>query len=63
MKPFSDKADKRIKLVGITESGISCCEEADMQREKTEKIISEGFSAEEKEAFNSFLVRVADNLK
>lgn len=55
--------DKRIKIVKITDFGKKCCETEFYQREKTEKAILEGFSEEEKKTLNSFLVRVADNLK
>lgn len=58
-----DAADKRIKLVHITEAGEHCCAEASSQKKEAEDAIHQGFSAEDRVILSILLERVLENVK
>lgn len=63
VEAFGDTADKRIKLIRITDSGETYCEEAACRMKETEEKLLQGFTGEERKQLNHLLARVADNLK
>lgn len=63
VEAFGDAADRRIKLVHITQLGEACCSEAACHMTETEETLLRDFSMEEREQLNALLTRVADNLK
>ena len=60
---LGDAADKRVKLVHITEKGEACCEDASGLMDEAEKTMHRGFSKEERDILNALLARVLENLQ
>lgn len=58
-----DPADRRVKLVSLTELGRACCAESADEMELAEQDIVRGFSEEEKSLFNDLLIRAVENVK
>lgn len=59
---FSDEADKRVKLLRITEKGESCCCSAGKNVAKAEERLLEKLTETEREIFHSLLQKVWDTL-
>ena len=57
-----DPADKRIRVISITEKGAGCCREAEEQMAQTEAKILEPLNPEEQEQFLTFLSKVKQTL-
>lgn len=60
---LSDEADKRIKLVHITESGNACCGEAAIHMREAEKLLIASLSDEECCTLNALLTKVLESLR
>lgn len=60
---LSDEADKRIKLVHITESGNACCGEAAIHMSEAEKLLIGSLSDEECCTLNALLTKVLEALR
>ena len=59
---FGDEADKRVKLLRITEKGESCCYSAGKNVAKAEEQLLEKLTETEREIFHSLLQKVWDTL-
>lgn len=60
---FSDAADKRIKIVHMTEAGEACCAAAAAAMKEAERLLLRGFTAEERQQFNRLLAKAVNNVK
>lgn len=63
VEPLSDENDKRVKLVHITQLGKMCCQDAGAHMAEMEATLLRGFSPDECNTLNSFLMRISENLK
>lgn len=60
---FGDAADRRIKLVRITDLGLACVLSAKQGMERAESKLLAGLTETEQEIFYSLLKKVCDTLK
>lgn len=60
---FADKADKRIKLVQITESGRNICENSKKKMLKGDRDLTKGLTPEERKEFRRLLQKIADTFE
>jgi DNA-binding MarR family transcriptional regulator len=58
---YTDKKDRRIKMVKITESGIGCCKEAEKNMAQAEASLLSGLTEEEKKTLIGLLIKVRDS--
>ena len=58
-----DPADKRIKIVAITEKGTGCCAAAGKNMEHEENLLLSSLTDEEKDTLIKLLSKVRNNLK
>lgn len=63
VEALSDAEDKRIKLVHITPMGENCYADTAFHMEEAENNLLRGFSQEEQDLINRFLIRILNNLK
>ena len=60
---FGDAADRRIKLVRITDSGLECVRNAYQNMAKAETMLLAGLTETEQEVFYNLLKKVAQSLQ
>lgn len=60
---FTDPADRRMKLVRLTEEGAACCRQVDASAEQLESHLFQGFTPQEKQAFHDLLLKLYHNVK
>ena len=58
---MTDKDDKRIKIVRITDSGRNICSHVMNSMDENHKRILKGFTKEEKQAFRDMLQKMINN--
>lgn len=63
VKSISDKDDKRIKIVGITDSGRNVCMVAIKAMNKNHERILNGFSEDEKKLLEALLRKIVGNFE
>ena len=63
VEAFGDPTDKRIKMLRITSSGMSCCKTAEKNMIATEQKLLSGLTEEEQAIFKMFLLKVRNSLK
>ena len=63
VESFGDLADRRVKLVGITAEGESCCREAHRDMEQTETALLSGLTEAERDILLVLLKKVRDGLE
>lgn len=61
VESVTDKDDKRIKIVRITDSGRNICSHVMNSMDENHKRILKGFSKEEKQAFRDMLQKMINN--
>lgn len=62
VETYIDPADRRMKQVRMTPAGKNCCAEAAIHMEESESTLLKGFTHEEREQFNTLLIRAFHNL-
>ena len=62
VESFGDAADRRIKMVRITQQGIQCCLSAEQNMDQEETLILSGLTDTEKLIFISLLQKVRNTL-
>lgn len=60
---YPDPQDRRAKHVRITPDGERCCQEAEQDIRRLEKLMFQGFTREEEATLRSLLFRVFENIK
>ena len=60
---FGDPLDKRIKKVRLTSKGKECCDAGQTNMANAEKYLLSGLNDDEKEQFNSLLIKIIHKLK
>lgn len=60
---FCDEADRRVKLVRLTDRGEDCCRQAEQGMQEAEQRLLAGLTEAEIEVFRGLLQRVNNNLK
>lgn len=63
VEAMPDAEDRRVKLVHITGAGEKCCLDAAQDMSRTEELLLQGFSEEERSLIKHFLVKIANNLE
>lgn len=63
VESFGDPADRRVKLVRITEAGQDCCREAERNMERTEAELLSGLTEAERGILLVLLKKVRDTLQ
>lgn len=63
VESFGDPADRRVKLVRITEAGQGCCREAERNMERTEAELLSGLTEAERGILLVLLKKVRDTLQ
>lgn len=61
VKSFSDHADRRVKLVQITQAGLDCLEASTKGRNEAEAALLSALTETEKEIFHVLLKKVRDS--
>ena len=62
VESFGDAADRRIKMVGITQQGVQCCLSAEQNMNQEETLLLSGLTNTEKLIFISLLQKVRNTL-
>ena len=62
VESFDDENDRRIKMVRITPTGLSCCERAYEHVENTEEMLLSSLTETERVVFVALLQKVSDSL-
>ena len=63
VESFGDPADRRVKLVRITEAGQACCREAERNMERTEAELLSGLTEAERDILLVLLKKVRNTLQ
>ena len=63
LESVPDPADKRIKLVRLTEAGKQCCIEMETQIDVAEAKLLRGLDENETRTLHDLLIRMAGNLQ
>ena len=62
VESFGDAADRRIKMVRITQQGVQCCLSAEQNMDQEETLLLSGLTDTEKLIFISLLQKVRNTL-
>lgn len=63
VESFGDPADRRIKMVRMTQKGEACCREADKNMEQTEHRLLQPLTEEEQKTLLDLLGKVCDGMQ
>lgn len=63
VETLGDAADRRVKLVHITQAGAACCSDAASRMEEAEQTMHRGLSAKDRDTLNTLLAKVLQNLQ
>lgn len=61
VEALSDAEDRRVKLVHLTPAGECCYADTASRMDAAERALLRGFSSEEQDTLNRFLIRLAEN--